>query len=97
MKLELSQLGFDCEYYQCQIEANNDQVWDGIRRKYWHNRDTYYLPYITWNQEHLGRKNKANGRSVVGLDAGEEEGEENVTVQAMDVEESNVKRQKLAK
>jgi hypothetical protein len=25
-------------------------VWEGIRRKYWHDdRDTYYLPVVTWN------------------------------------------------
>ena len=59
--MQLSQLGFDCEYLQCQIQANNDKVWEGVRRKYWHNRETYYLPRITWNQEVLGRKTKANG------------------------------------
>lgn len=31
----------------------NDSDWDGIRRKYWHGRDTYYLPIVTWNNGHL--------------------------------------------
>ena len=59
VKLQLSKLGFDSEFLQCQIQVNDDQVWEGIRRKYWHNRDVYYLPRVTWNQEFLGRKTKA--------------------------------------
>ena len=59
VKLQLDTLGFDAEFLQCQIQANDDQVWEGIRRKYWHNRDVYYLPRVTWNQEFLGRKTKA--------------------------------------
>jgi len=58
VKLQLDKLGFDVEFLQCQIETNNDKVWDGIRRKYWHNRDVYYLPRVTWNDEFLGRKTK---------------------------------------
>lgn len=60
VKLQLGKLGFDSEFLQCQIQANDDKVWDGIRRKYWHGRDVYYLPKITWNQEYLGRKTKAH-------------------------------------
>jgi len=59
VKLQLDRLGFDAEFLQCQIQTNDDKVWDGIRRKYWHNRDVYYLPKVTWNDEFLGRKNKA--------------------------------------
>jgi hypothetical protein len=59
VKLQLDKLGFDAEFLQCQIQVNNDKVWEGIRRKYWHNRDVYYLPRVTWNQEFLGRKTKA--------------------------------------
>lgn len=59
VKLQLSKLGFDSEFLQCQIQVNDDKVWEGIRRKYWHNRDVYYLPRVTWNQEFLGRKTKA--------------------------------------
>ena len=88
VKLQLSQLGFDCDFLQCQIEANNDKVWEGVRRKYWHDRDTYYLPRITWNQEYLGRKNKANGRPV--------EGEESAADMDVEEDQSNfVKRQKM--
>ncbi len=59
VKLQLDKLGFDSEFLQCQIQVNDDKVWEGIRRKYWHNRDVYYLPKVTWNQEFLGRKTKA--------------------------------------
>lgn len=58
IKLQLETLGFDSEFLQCQIQANDEKVWDGVRRKYWH-RDVYYLPKVTWNQEFLGRKTKA--------------------------------------
>ncbi|KAG7341472.1 ankyrin repeat domain protein [Nitzschia inconspicua] len=61
IKLQLDKLGFDTEFLTCQIQVqniNNDKVWQGIRRKYWHNRDVYYLPRVTWNQEFLGRKTK---------------------------------------
>lgn len=60
IKLQLGKLGFDSEFLQCQIEVNDNKVWDGIRRKYWHGRDVYYLPRITWNQEFIGRKTKAH-------------------------------------
>ncbi|KAL3910875.1 MAG: hypothetical protein SGILL_007514, partial [Bacillariaceae sp.] len=62
IKLQLGKLGFDSEFLTCQIQVkdiNNEKVWQGIRRKYWHNRDVYYLPRVTWNQEFLGRKTKA--------------------------------------
>lgn len=60
VKLQLDKLGFDSEFLQCQIQVNDDKVWEGVRRKYWHGRDVYYLPRVTWNQEFLGRKTKAN-------------------------------------
>jgi len=62
IQLQLGKLGLDSEFLTCQIQVqniNNDKVWQGIRRKYWHNRDVYYLPRVTWNQEFLGRKSKA--------------------------------------
>jgi protein arginine N-methyltransferase 2 len=59
IKLQLSTLGLDTEFLQCEIQVNDDSVWEGVRRKYWHNRDVYYLPRVTWNNEYLGRKTKA--------------------------------------
>jgi hypothetical protein len=52
VKLQLSQLGLDCEFLPCEIQVK-DSVWEGIRRKYWHGRDTYYLPRATWNPQFL--------------------------------------------
>ena len=59
VKLQLNKIGFDSEFLQCQIQVNDDKVWEGVRRKYWHGRDVYYLPRVTWNQEFLGRKTKS--------------------------------------
>jgi type IV protein arginine methyltransferase len=59
IKLQLSKLGLETEFLRCEIQVNNDTVWEGVRRKYWYNRDVYYLPRVTWNQEYLGRKTKA--------------------------------------
>jgi hypothetical protein len=78
IKLQLGKLGFDSEFLQCQIQVNDDKVWDGVRRKYWHGRDVYYLPRITWNDEFIGRKTKAQA-------------EQNVE---MEVEQSDAKRQR---
>jgi len=52
VKLQLSQLGFDTEFLNCDIQVK-DSEWEGIRRKYWHGRDTYYLPRVTWNANFL--------------------------------------------
>ncbi len=79
VKLQLDKLGFDAEFLQCQIQTNNDKVWDGIRRKYWHNRDVYYLPKVTWNDEFLGRKTKAEGHQAIS---------------DMEVDEGQAKRQR---
>lgn len=64
VKLQLSKLNLDTEFLQCQMTAPPDQdtatakTWEGIRRKYWHGRDVYYLPRSTWNKEYLGLKTK---------------------------------------
>ena len=50
VKLQLEQLGLDVEFLPCQIQVN-ESAWDGVRRKYWHGRDTYYLPRVTWNPQ----------------------------------------------
>eukprot|EP00934_Nitzschia_sp_Nitz4_P001935 Nitzschia sp. Nitz4//scaffold43_size134323//87404//88671//NITZ4_003310-RA/size134323-augustus-gene-0.240-mRNA-1//-1//CDS//3329551981//1935//frame0 len=72
VKLQLGKIGFDAEFLQCQIQTQDDRVWEGIRRKYWHGRDVYYLPRITWNQEFLGRKTKALDGEHVDMDLGDE-------------------------
>lgn len=59
VKLQLAHLGLDSEFYPCEIQVK-DTVWEGIRRKYWHGRDTYYLPVCRWNQRYL-----ATGREQV--------------------------------
>ena len=47
VKLQLQQLGFQTDFLPCEIQVK-DEVWEGIRRKYWHGRDTYYLPTSRW-------------------------------------------------
>lgn len=52
VKLQLSALGLDSEFLPCEIQVK-DEVWEGIRRKYWHGRNTYYLPVCKWNPHFL--------------------------------------------
>ena len=42
-QLELADLGLACEFLPVPIEVAEDE-WKGVARKYWHNRETYYLP-----------------------------------------------------
>jgi hypothetical protein len=48
VKLQLAQHGLETEFAACHIKVEESD-WDGIRRKYWHNRDIYYLPIATWS------------------------------------------------
>ena len=50
VKLQLQQLGLETDFLPCEIQVK-DEVWEGIRRKYWHGRDTYYLPVSRWATE----------------------------------------------
>lgn len=50
IKIQLSHLGFDAEFAQCEIQVKEEE-WKGVRRKYWHGRETYYLPIVTWKKE----------------------------------------------
>ena len=49
VKIQLSHLGLDTEFAQCEINID-EKDWDGVRRKYWHGRNTYYLPIATWKK-----------------------------------------------
>jgi hypothetical protein len=62
VKLQLGQLGLDSEFLPCEIQVK-DSVWEGIRRRYWHGRDTYYLPVCKWNPQFL-----ATGQTQSALD-----------------------------
>ena len=42
-------LGLDTEFAQCEIQVD-EKDWEGVRRKYWHGRNTYYLPIVTWKK-----------------------------------------------
>ena len=79
VKLQLGQLGLDTEFLPCEIQVK-DSEWEGIRRKYWHGRDTYYLPRATWKPEALtsrsdldssfnsdGKKNEASSEKQTGV------------------------------
>lgn len=61
VQLHLAQCGFDCEFLNCEIISSSSigkDTWNGIRRPYWFdNRDTYYLPKITWNADFLEETN----------------------------------------
>ncbi|KAL3778582.1 hypothetical protein ACHAW5_007037 [Stephanodiscus triporus] len=54
IKAQLSHLGLDAEFAQCEISSNAadaDETWKGVRRRYWHGRSAYYLPVITWKKD----------------------------------------------
>lgn len=52
VKLQLASLGLDSEFATCEIQVK-ESVWNNVRRKYWHGRDTYYLPIVKWNPQYL--------------------------------------------
>ena len=84
VKLGLSQLGLDSDFLSCEIQVK-DEVWEGIRRKYWHGRDTYYLPRCTWNINYLTTGNPEANAMV-------EDARKRASLEASD--EANLKRQK---
>jgi len=49
VKVQLSHLGLDAEFASCEVQVK-EEVWKGVRRRYWHGRDTYYLPIVTWRE-----------------------------------------------
>jgi len=79
-------MGLDSEFLPCEIQVK-DEEWEGIRRKYWHGRDTYYLPRCTWNTEFLTT-------GTVKADPIVEEAKKNKMGQT-EVADSGFKRQKL--
>jgi len=71
VKLQLGKLGLDSEFVMCDIQVKESE-WEGVRRKYWHGREQYYLPIVTWNKEHLSKleqeKQEQQGQSLVDTD-----------------------------
>lgn len=65
VKLQLHQLGLETEFLPCEIQVSSEE-WEGIRRRYWHDRDTYYLPRATWRPELLDRKTIATSDTAEG-------------------------------
>eukprot|EP00977_Amphora_coffeiformis_P009902 scaffold2290_cov170-Amphora_coffeaeformis.AAC.22 len=86
VKLQLLQLGLDSDFMPCEIQVK-DEVWEGIRRKYWHGRDTYYLPRCTWNINFLTTGNP-EANSII------EDARKRVTLEGS-AEEASTKRQKM--
>jgi type IV protein arginine methyltransferase len=67
VKLQLATLGLDSEFLTCDIQAPNNDVWKDIRRKYWHGRETYYLPVCTWNAQYLQTGHHPEAVAVLAL------------------------------
>jgi len=63
VKLQLGEMGLETEFLPCEIQVNSKE-WEGIRRKYWHDRDTYYLPRSTWKPQFVDRKIQATSDTV---------------------------------
>ena len=55
VKIQLGHLGLDTDFAQCQIHVK-EKDWQGVRRKYWHGRETYYLPIATWSKGAINEK-----------------------------------------
>jgi protein arginine N-methyltransferase 2 len=90
VKLQLASLGFEAEFVPCEITVPEQEEWEGIRRKYWHGRDTYYLPHVTW---------KATDETTTTSSSIEGEEEEKIKAVASRQENDdngmNAKRQKV--
>ena len=70
VKLQLATQGLDSEFLNCDIQAPNNEVWKDIRRKYWHGRETYYLPVCTWNAQYLQTGHHPEAEAVLALTDG---------------------------
>lgn len=44
VQLELAQVGLEVEFFPLAIEVKDDE-WEGVSRRYWHGRTSYYLPH----------------------------------------------------
>jgi protein arginine N-methyltransferase 2 len=90
VKLQLASLGFESEFVPCEITVPEQDEWEGIRRKYWHGRDTYYLPHVTW---------KATDETTTTNSSSTEGEEEKIKAvasrQGNDDNGTNAKRQKV--
>lgn len=64
VKLQLAHLGLESEFAPCEIRVNENE-WVGCRRKYWHGRETYYLPIVTWNKQflHINKRQRDDNTS----------------------------------
>jgi hypothetical protein len=69
VKVQLAALGLDSNFLPCEISTVSDKVWEGVRRKYWHGRDTYYLPVCTWNPQFLQTGQRPDHYSLVAAAA----------------------------
>jgi hypothetical protein len=67
VKLQLASLGLDSEFLTCDIQAPDNDVWQDIRRKYWHGRETYYLPVCTWNPQYLQTGQHPEAAAVLAM------------------------------
>jgi hypothetical protein len=87
----LASLGFEAEFVPCENTVLEQEEWEGIRQKYWHGRDTYYFPHVTW---------KATDATDVTTTSSSTEGEEEkikavASRQENDDNGTNAKRQKV--
>ena len=74
----------------CEIQVSETE-WEGVRRKYWHGRDTYYLPQVTWKTSNATAT--SNGDET---NTGSDKDDEKVKAQDDDGDNgTNVKRQKV--
>ncbi|GIL60427.1 hypothetical protein Vafri_15020 [Volvox africanus] len=87
ISLELASKGLTVEYEPVAVGSLGDEVWQGVRSKYWH-FETYFLPRVTHGdslesveEEGAGQ---GEGEERARKDEGEEEGQGEELIQATD-------------
>ena len=48
VQLELEQLGLATEFRPVKLAPLHGKVWEGVKRRYWHDREEYFMPVSRW-------------------------------------------------
>ena len=48
VQLELEQLGLATEFRPVKLAPLQGKVWEGVKRRYWHDREEYFMPVSRW-------------------------------------------------
>ena len=48
VQLELAKLGLTTEFRRLPLARLEGKVWEGVKRRYWHDREEYFMPVSRW-------------------------------------------------